>query len=69
MIDELVQHTPSVCADYNGELAASMGFRMKCKACAKEVSLHSGEELNREWVERYHREEYLLAVIGQTANA
>ena len=69
MVYDLAQHTPSSCAECNGELVPAMGFRMKCKACGKELSLRSGEELNREWVERYHREEYLAANSQETANA
>jgi len=36
-----------------------MGFRMKCARCCQEITLRSGEELNREWVQEYYQREYL----------
>lgn len=54
MIAELERHTPKMCAACGGALAATPGLRMKCTACAKEVALRSGEELNREWVLQYY---------------
>jgi hypothetical protein len=35
-----------------------MGFRMKCGKCGQEITLRSGEELNREWVREYYDKEY-----------
>jgi acyl carrier protein len=58
MIQGLLRYTPTQCADCGGGMAASMGFRMKCSRCGKEVTLRSGEELNREWVREYHQREY-----------
>jgi acyl carrier protein len=58
MIGSLLQHTPRVCSKCGGALQASIGLRMKCEKCAAEVSLRSGEEINREWVKQYYEKEY-----------
>jgi predicted RNA-binding Zn-ribbon protein involved in translation (DUF1610 family) len=58
MIQDLAQHTPAECASCGGPMAASMGFRMKCAKCGQEITLRSGEELNREWVREYYDKEY-----------
>ena len=44
--------------DISGAMAPSMGFRMKCAQCGQEITLRSGEELNREWVREYYDKEY-----------
>jgi acyl carrier protein len=59
MIQGLVRYTPAKCADCASPMAASMGFRMKCTHCGAEITLRSGEELNREWVREYYDHEYL----------
>lgn len=58
MIQGLVRYTPAECGACGGPMVASMGFRMKCSRCGAEVTLRSGEELNREWVREYHNQEY-----------
>ena len=58
MIQGLVRYTPAQCAVCGGPMAASMGFRMKCTRCGEEITLRSGEELNREWVREYYDQEY-----------
>ena len=58
MIQSLAQYTPSECASCGGPMTASMGFRMKCTRCGEEITLRSGEELNREWVREYCEKEY-----------
>jgi acyl carrier protein len=58
MIQGLVRYTPAECASCGGAMAASMGFRMKCTQCGAEITLRSGEELNREWVREYYEQEY-----------
>lgn len=58
MIQDLVRHTPGACAACGGAMTPSMGFRMKCAQCGEEVTLRSGEELNREWVREYYENEY-----------
>lgn len=58
MIESLQEHTPRVCSACSGAVKASLGLRMKCAACGIEISLRSGEEINREWVQKYYDEEY-----------
>jgi hypothetical protein len=52
-------------------MTASMGFRMKCVSCGQEITLRSGEELNREWVREYYEKEYLpqAALVAVSVNA
>jgi acyl carrier protein len=58
MIQSLAQYTPAECAACGGPMTGSMGFRMKCTRCGEEITLRSGEELNREWVREYYENEY-----------
>ena len=58
MIEGLVEYTPTECAACGGAMTPSMGFRMKCAQCGQEITLRSGEELNREWVKEYYDKEY-----------
>lgn len=58
MILGLAQYTPEECEACGGSMAPSMGFRMKCSKCGQEITLRSGEELNREWVREYYEKEY-----------
>lgn len=58
MIQDLAQYTPAECESCGGPMVASMGFRMKCSKCGQEITLRSGEELNREWVREYYDKEY-----------
>ena len=70
MIQGLARYTPSECAACGGPMAASMGFRMKCARCGEEITLRSGEELNREWVQEYYEKEYSPhAAAAISANA
>jgi acyl carrier protein len=55
MIEGLLAYTPTVCAQCNAPLAASLGFRLKCTGCGEEVTLRSGDEINREWVQDFSR--------------
>lgn len=72
MIESLVEYTPTECAGCGGAMTPSMGFRMKCVQCGQEITLRSGEELNREWVREYYDKEYrprvdttASAIVGQ----
>ena len=70
MIQELAQYTPAECQSCGGPMVASMGFRMKCGQCGQEITLRSGEELNREWVREYYDKEYrphAVAPVSATA--
>jgi acyl carrier protein len=69
MIQGLVRYTPSECAACGGPMTASMGFRMKCSRCGQEVTLRSGEEVNREWVREYYENEYQAGVSVAAAAA
>jgi acyl carrier protein len=60
MVQGLAEYTPDACAACGGSMTASMGFRMKCTHCGEEITLRSGEELNREWVREYYDKEYRL---------
>ena len=70
MIQDLAQYTPAECESCGGPMVASMGFRMKCAKCGQEITLRSGEELNREWVREYYDKEYrphAVAPVSATA--
>lgn len=58
LIESLLEHTPRVCASCGGPMAASLGLRMKCGNCSQEISLRSGEEINRDWVKEFYEKEY-----------
>ncbi|HSM78858.1 MAG TPA: acyl carrier protein [Bryobacteraceae bacterium] len=59
MIESLLERTPVKCSACDGALKISAPLRMKCVQCGAEVSLRSGEDLNREWVQEYYEREYL----------
>jgi len=67
MIDNFIRHTPHQCPACSGELAASTGFRLKCQQCSQEVTVRSGEELNREWVQSYYETDYLPSLQREAA--
>jgi acyl carrier protein len=69
MIQDLAQYTPAECASCGGPMAASMGFRMKCVKCGQEITLRSGEELNREWVREYYDKEYRPQAVAPVSAA
>jgi acyl carrier protein len=58
MVQGLAQYSPAECSACGGGMVPSMGFRMKCAKCGQEITLRSGEELNREWVHEYYEKEY-----------
>ncbi len=66
LIERLMEYTPVTCEACGGPLAAETGFRMQCTQCQKQVSLRSGEELNREWVKQYYDQEYLPSKAAAT---
>lgn len=59
LIERLTQYTPVTCDACGAALKPETGFRLQCTQCHKQVSLQSGEELNREWVKQYYDQEYL----------
>ncbi|MGA2135031.1 MAG: phosphopantetheine-binding protein [Bryobacteraceae bacterium] len=58
MVQGLAHYTPDACGACRGAMVPSQGFRMKCSKCGQEITLRSGEELNREWVREYYDKEY-----------
>lgn len=68
MIESLLARTPIRCSECGGILQNSAPLRMKCAECEAEVTLRSGEELNREWVQAYYEQGY-PASNGQLAKA
>lgn len=54
LIESLLEHTPRACAGCGGALRPSLGLRLKCVECGLEVSLRSGEDINREWVQEFY---------------
>jgi acyl carrier protein len=58
VIQSLMEQTPKECAQCGGALQNSSTLKMKCESCGLEISLRSGEELNRDWVREYYKEVY-----------
>ncbi|HVT94431.1 MAG TPA: phosphopantetheine-binding protein [Bryobacteraceae bacterium] len=67
MIESLLARTPTRCSECGGALQNSAPLRMKCAECGAEVTLRSGEEINREWVQAYYEQGY-SASNGQLSN-
>jgi acyl carrier protein len=55
VIQGLLQQSPSACPSCASALTKPVAGRMTCTACAAEVDLPAGDDLNRRWVEDYHR--------------
>ncbi len=58
MIDGLLAYTPTACAKCGAPMVSSLGFRLKCSACGEEITLRSGDEINREWVEEFSQNSF-----------
>jgi acyl carrier protein len=56
MIARLMEHTPRVCARCGQTFGKQVAGRLKCKSCAAEYDIPSGDDLNRQWVQEYSRE-------------
>jgi acyl carrier protein len=65
LIHGLIQHSPTTCPSCAGPLSKPVAGRMKCQACAIEVDLPAGDDLNRRWVEEYRVEH--AVVSGESA--
>ena len=61
MIAGLMEHTPAACPGCGQAFGKPLAGRLKCRDCGLEHDLPSGDDLNRQWVERYYREEYVPA--------
>ncbi len=57
VIQGLLEHSPTACPSCDATLGKPVAGRMKCAACATEVELPAGDDLNRRWVEEYYRAE------------
>ncbi len=57
LIQGLLEHSPTTCPSCAATLPKPVAGRMKCAGCATEVDLPAGDDLNRRWVEEYHRVE------------
>jgi acyl carrier protein len=58
MVHGLLEHTPRVCSECGTPLGKAVAGRKKCQSCAAERDLPSGDDLNRQWVQRYYQEEF-----------
>jgi acyl carrier protein len=57
MIARLMEHTPRACPRCGLAFGKQVAGRLTCKGCGLEHDIRSGDELNREWVQRYCLEE------------
>jgi acyl carrier protein len=57
MIGRLMEHTPTTCPHCGAGFAKAVAGRLKCRSCAKEQDIPSGEDLNRQWVQQYFQQE------------
>jgi acyl carrier protein len=64
VIQGLLEHSPTKCPSCGAKLSKPLASRVKCTSCDTEVDLPAGDDLNRRWVEEYHRTE-----AAQTGNA
>jgi acyl carrier protein len=55
MIQGLAEHTPQQCPSCGQAFPKAVAGRLKCVGCGTELDLPSGDDLNRRWVEDYHR--------------
>ena len=53
VIQGLMDHLPTTCPSCAASLAKAVAGRRRCKACAIEVDVPAGDDLNRRWVEEY----------------
>ena len=68
MIGRLMEHTPSTCPHCGAGFGKPVAGRLKCRSCAREQDIPSGEDLNRQWVEQYFQQQEAL-VLPPSASA
>ncbi len=68
MIDGLLAYTPSTCEKCGGPMTASLGFRLQCSLCGAEITLRSGDEINREWVQDFSQNQPGVETSGEAAD-
>ena len=60
MIERLMEHTPKVCPQCGELFPKPVAGRLKCRSCAVEHDIPSGEDLNRQWVQQYFQQESVV---------
>ncbi len=62
VIQGLMEQSPTTCPSCAATLSKAVAGRRRCRACATEVDLPAGDDINRRWVEAYrHTGSGLLA--------
>lgn len=57
MIRGLIEQSPTVCPQCGAAFPKAVAGRVKCRDCGTERDLPSGDDLNRQWVEAYFRDQ------------
>lgn len=55
MIQGLIAFSPRNCPQCGAAFPKAVAGRLKCAQCATQIDVPSGDDLNRKWVEEYHR--------------
>jgi acyl carrier protein len=55
MIQGLIEFSPRECPQCGTAFPKAVAGRLKCAQCSTQIDLPSGDDLNRRWVEEYHR--------------
>jgi acyl carrier protein len=69
VIQGLLEHSPTQCPSCGATLSKPVASRVKCTSCDTEVDLPAGDDLNRRWVEEYHRTEAAQTGSAHAATA
>jgi acyl carrier protein len=64
VIQGLLAQRPYDCPSCGTALGSPVAGRFKCAGCGADVDLPAGDDLNRRWVEAYHRGEHELLGDG-----
>ncbi|MCI0409326.1 MAG: phosphopantetheine-binding protein, partial [Acidobacteria bacterium] len=59
MIRGLMESTPHQCSQCGSAFGKGVAGRMKCTQCEAECDIPLGDDLNRQWIEEYYRNEFL----------
>jgi acyl carrier protein len=55
MIQGLMEFSPRICPQCGAPFPKAVAGRLKCAQCSTQIDLPSGDDLNRKWIEEYHR--------------
>lgn len=55
MIQGLIEFSPRNCPQCEAPFPKAVAGRLKCGQCSAQIDIPSGDDLNRKWVEEYHR--------------